>query len=86
MFCEARSNNGKEGQIIEIALHSQKLNEGTIKRNAQMPNMEDLLSSISREISEGEAGEILATKLDFEYAHVQIKLDEETRILCTFTV
>ena len=44
-----------------------------------MPNMEKLISRISRKISEGKEGEILATKLDFHYAYGQIKLDENTK-------
>ena len=31
-------------------------------------------------------GEILATKIDFDYAYGQIKLDEKTKNLCIFTV
>ena len=44
-----------------------------------MPNMEDLISRISRKISEGKEGEILATKVDFDYAYGQIKLGENTK-------
>ena len=51
-----------------------------------MPNMEKLISRISRKISEGKEGEILATKLDFDNAYGQIKLDENTKNLCKFTV
>ena len=52
-----------------------------------MPNMEELLSRISRKISEGTEGEILAAKLYLDYAYRQIKLDEKkTRNLCIFTV
>ena len=56
-----------------------KLNEITRKSKAQMPSMEELVSRISRKISEGEDGEILATKFDFDYAYRQIKLDEKTK-------
>ena len=76
----------KKDKSIKIALDSRKLNEVTIKRKAQMPNMEELISRISRKISEGKEGEILATKLDFDYAYGQIKLDENTKNLCIFTV
>ena len=69
----------KKDKSIKIALDSRKLNEVTIKRKAQMPNMEELISLISRMISEGKEGEILATKLDFDYAYGQIKLDENTK-------
>ena len=76
----------KKDKSVKIALDSRKLNEVTIKRKAQMPNMEELISRISRKISEGKEGEILATKLDFDYAYGQIKLDENTKNLCIFTV
>ena len=76
----------KKDKLIKIALDSRKLNEITVKRKAQMPNMEELISRISRKISEGEDGEILATKLDFDYAYGQIKLDDDTKNLCIFTV
>ena len=58
---------------IKIALDSRKLNVVTIKRKAQMSNMEELISRISKKISEGKEGEILATKLDFDYAYGQFK-------------
>ena len=51
-----------------------------------MLNMEKLISRISRKTSEGKDGEIWITKLDFEYAYGQLKLDEATRNLCKFTV
>ena len=76
----------KKDKSIKIALDSRKLNEITLKRKAQMPNMEELISRISRKISEGEDGEVLATKLDFDYAYGQIKLDDDTKNLCIFTV
>ena len=44
-----------------------------------MPNMEELISRISRKISERKEGEILATKIDFDYAYGQIKLNENTK-------
>ena len=40
----------KQDESIKIALDSRKLNEVTIKRKAQMPNMEELISRISRKI------------------------------------
>ena len=64
----------KKDKSIKITVDSRKLHEVTIKRKAQMPNMEELISRISSEISEGE-GEILSTTLDFDYAYGQIKLD-----------
>ena len=42
----------KNDRSTKIAFDSRKLNEATIKRKAQMPNMEELISRISRKISE----------------------------------
>ena len=44
-----------------------------------MPNMEELISRIIRNISEEKEFEILATKLNFGYAYGQIKMDENTK-------
>ena len=76
----------KKDKSMKIALDSRKLNEATNKKKAQMPNMEELISRISRKISEEQEGEIWITKLDFDYAYGQIKLNENTRNLCIFTV
>ena len=64
---------------VKIALVSRKINEATTKRKAQMPNMEELISRISRKIFEEKEGEIRTTKLDFDYACGQIKLDKTRR-------
>ena len=77
---------GKKDKSIKIAIDSRKLNEVTIERKAQMPNMEELISRIPRKISGREDGEILATKLDSNYSYRQSKLNEKTRNLCVFTV
>ena len=76
----------KKNKSIKIGLDSRKLNEITVKRETQMPNMEELISRISGKISEGKDGEVLAVKLDFDYAYGQIKLDDGTKNLCIFTV
>ena len=47
--------------------------------------MEDLISRISRKISEQKEGEICITKLDYDYAYGHIQLDAETKNLCIFT-
>ena len=76
----------KKDKSIKVALDSKQLNEATIKRKAQMPNMEKLISRRSRKISEEKEGEIHITKLDFDYAYGQLRLDEQRRKLCIFTV
>ena len=56
----------KKDKSVKNALDSRKLNEATIKKKAQMPNMEELISRISRKISEEQEGETWITKLDFD--------------------
>ena len=76
----------KKDKSVKIALDSRKLNDITIKRKAQMPNMEELISRISRKIADGKNEEIWISKLDLDYAYGQLKLAEETKNLCIFTV
>ena len=44
----------KKDKSLKIALDSQKLNEITMKRKAQMINMEELILRISRKIADGQ--------------------------------
>ena len=53
---------------VKIALDSRKLNDITVKRKAQMPNMEELISRISRTIADGPADAIWISKFDLDYA------------------
>ena len=76
----------EKDKSVKIALDSRKINEATIKGKAQMPNVEELITRISRKLSEEKEGEIWTTKLDFDYAYGQIKLDKDTKNLCLFTV
>ena len=69
----------KKDKSIKIALDSRKLNEATIKKKAQLPNMEELISRIPRKIFEEQEGEVWITKLDFDYAYDQIKLNENIK-------
>ena len=62
-------------------MDSRKLNEATFKER----HMEELISRMSRKISEETEGEIMITKLDFDYAYGQLNLDEQTQNLCIFT-
>ena len=76
----------KKDKSVKIALVSRKLSESTIMKKAQMPNMEELISRVSRKISRKQESEIWKTKLDIDYAYDQIKLDDNTKNLCIFTV
>ena len=66
----------KDNKSIKIVLDSRKIKKATIKRKAQMPNMEEMISRKSRKISESE---ILIIKLDFDYAYGKLKPDEQRR-------
>ena len=76
----------KKDKPVKIALDSRKLNEITIKRKSQMPNMEELISRISRKIADGPADEIWISKFDLDYAYGQLKLSKKAMDLCIFAV
>ena len=76
----------KKDKPIKIALDSRKLNEITVKRKAQMPNVEELITQISRKIADGPADEIWISKFDLDYAYGQLLLSREARNLCIFAV
>ena len=76
----------KKHESIKTALDSRKPNEITVKTVAQMPNMEELISRISRKIADGPADEILISKFDLDYAYGQLLLSREARNLCIFAV
>ena len=75
----------KKDKSVKIALDSRKLNELTLKRKAQMPNMEELTSRISRKIADGPADEIWTSKFDLDYAYGQLLLSREARNLFAVT-
>ena len=74
----------KKDKSVKISLDSRKL-KITIKRKAQMPNMEELVSRISRKIVDGPADEIWISKFDLDYAYGQL-FSREARNLCIFVV
>ena len=76
----------KKDKSVKIALDSRKLNEITVKRKAQLPNMDELISRISRKIADGPADEIWISKFDLDYAYGQLLLSREARNLCIFAV
>ena len=48
----------KKDKSLKIALDSRKLNEACVKRKAAMPNMEELISKISGEITKCKWGDL----------------------------
>ena len=67
----------KIDKSVKIALDSRKLNEACDKRKAAMPNMEELISKISAEITKNN-GEIWMSKMDLDYAYGQGKLSRKS--------
>ena len=51
-----------------------------------MPNMEELISRISRKIADGPADEIWISKFDLDYAYGQLQLSKRAMDLCLFAV
>ena len=47
----------KKNKSVKIALDSRKMNEITVKRKTQIPNMEELLSRVFKKIVDGPAGD-----------------------------
>ena len=76
----------KNNKSVKIILDSRKLNETTIKRKAQMPNMEELSSKVSTKIADGPADEIWISKFDLDYAIGQLQLSKRAIDLCIFAV
>ena len=76
----------KKDKSVKIALDPRKLNEITIKRKAQMPNMEEFISRISRKVANGQADEIWISKFDLDYAYNQLKLSRRAMDLCISAV
>ena len=76
----------KKDKSVKIALDSRKLNEITIKRKAQMPNMEELISRTSRKTADAPADEIWISKFDLDYAYGQLKLSRRAMDLRIFVV
>ena len=71
----------KKNKPVKIAINSRKLNESCIKRKAAMPNMEELISKISAEITKSN-GELWMSKIDLDYAYGQAKLSKGSRKTC----
>ena len=86
MLREPSSHHSEKGQNGKNCLRLKKIKRSNKKRKAQTQNMEELISRISRKISDEKEGEIWLTKLDFDYAYGQIKLDNEIQNLCLFTI
>ena len=75
----------KKDKSVKLALDSRNFNEACVKRKAAMPNMEELISKISAEITRNN-GEIWMSKIDLDYAYGQTKLTVEAAKHCVFSI
>ena len=62
------------------------LNDNTIKRKAQMPNLEELLGQVTLSITKDESMPLYISTIDLEYAFGQISLHPETRKHCNIAI
>ena len=75
----------KKDKSVKIALDSRNLNESCVKRKATMPDMEELISKISAEITKSNE-EIWMSKLDLDYAYGQARLSKEASRHCVLSI
>ena len=76
----------KKDQSVKIALDSRRLNDSCIKRRAQMPNMEELISKISAKISKNTDQKVWMSKIDLDYAYGQAKSSKNASKHCVFAI
>ena len=86
LFCKPPSSHNKKNKSVKIALHSRKLNEITVKRKTQMPNMEELISRISKKIADGPVDETCISNFDLDYAYGQLQFSNRAMDLYIFAV
>ena len=75
----------KKDKSVKRALDARKFNEACVKRKTAMPNLEELISKISAEITKNN-GEIWMSKIDSEYAYGLAKLSKEAAKHCVFSI
>ena len=86
MLSEPRGNYSEEGQIGKDRFRLKKNERSNNKKkspNAKFGRTD--IENITKKYLKKE-GEIWLTKLDFDYGYGQIKLDDETKNLCIFTI
>ena len=76
----------KNDKSVKTALDSRKLNDSCIKVRPHIPNMEEVLSQISVEITKDRTKELRISKIDLDYAYCQMMPSEETSRQCVFAI
>ena len=78
-------NTIQKDKSVKNASESRKWNKITIKA-AKMPNMDKLISRLSRKIADGPADEFCISIIDLHYAYGQLQLSKRAMNLCIFAV
>ena len=76
----------KKDGSIKLALESRELNKQIHKNKYQMPNIEQLLDTFSKTISERKPGEIFLSTIDLTYTYGQLPLSANTSVQCNFSL
>ena len=76
----------KKDNSVKLAMDARILNDNTIKRKAQMPNLEELLGQVSMAISKDEDKPLYISTIDLEYAFGQVKLHPDTSKHCNIAI
>ena len=76
----------KKDNSVKIAMDARILNDNTIKRKAQMPNLEELLGQVSLSITKNENMPLYISTIDLEYAFGQISLHPDTGKHCNIAI
>ena len=76
----------KKDNSVKLAMDARILNDNTIKRKAQMPNLEELLGQVSMAITKDEEMPLYISTIDLEYAFGQVKLHPDTSKHCNIAI
>ena len=76
----------KKDGSVKLALESRELNKQVHKTKYKMPNIEELMDTVGKTISEKKPGDIFCTTMDLTYAYGQLPLNAETSVQCYFSL
>ena len=77
----------KKDKSVKIALDSKVLNKAIHKNKYQMPNIDNLIHSISQHINDSNHGDsVYSLTIDLKYAYSQLNLHPDTACHCNFNI
>ena len=76
----------KKDESLKIALDSLLTKQTQSETNAQSPNMEELISKLSRKVADGPADAKWSSNNDLAYIYGQLIVSREARNLCIFPI